>query len=304
MSEIKKPMLASDADLTKIKFPVIVQTKVDGCRMMHITGKATGRSLKPYKNEHTTKYYSRQRFSGFDGEAFAGEDMYAQNLCRKTTSALNRIKGEPTLSWMLFDLVDPVTESLPYEQRLAHLERECAQIGEKLVFVVPWKLCHNLEELLAFEQEELAKGAEGIILRDPNGMYKQGRSTVKEGGLLRIKRFVDEEAIVVAIKEGNKNNNVAKTNELGHTERSSHQENMDPNGQVGTLVCVKEIGGEEFNVAPGNMTEEDCIYYFQNQQEIVGKTITFKHFPKGRKEGSTAYRFPTFKHIRIEEDML
>ena len=303
MSEIKKPMLASDADLTKIKFPVVCQTKVDGCRMMHITGKATGRSLKCYKNEHTTKYYSRQRFSGFDGEAFVGTDMYAQDLCRKTTSALNSIKGEPTISWMLFDLIDPVTEFLPYMQRLEHLERECALIGEPQVFVVPWKLCNSLEELLEFEKEELAKGAEGIILRDPNGLYKQGRSTVKEGGLLRIKRFVDEEAIVVAIKEGNKNNNAAKVNELGHTERSSHQENMEPNGQVGTLVCVKEIGGEEFNVSPGNMTEEDCIHYFQNQQEVVGKTICFKHFPKGRKAGSAAYRFATYKHIRAEEDM-
>jgi hypothetical protein len=42
--------------------------------------------------------------------------------------------------------------------------------------------------------------------------------------------FTSEEAIC-RIKEGNTNNNVAKTNELGKTERSSHKENMVPNGK-------------------------------------------------------------------------
>lgn len=32
---------------------------------------------------------------------------------------------------------------------------------------------------------------EGVILRDPNTMYKHGRSTAKEGGLIKEKRLND-----------------------------------------------------------------------------------------------------------------
>lgn len=305
MSEITRPMLAEDAIEEKIKFPVVVQTKTDGCRLLHITGKATGRSLKQYKNKHTSALFSAGQYAWLDGEAYAGTDMYAQDLCRKTTSALNRIEGESYISWMLFDWLDPDVSSFNYLTRLELLKTHVSVMKKTGKFddrisVVPWKLVHNLEELLQFEQEQLDLGAEGIILRDPNGLYKNGRSTVKEGGLLRIKRFTSEEAICLGIKEGNTNTNEAKTNELGKTERSSHKENMIPNGEVGTIVAKSLKKGLTFDCSPGNMTQAECRYYFEHQDELVGKVFTFKHFEKGFKN---TYRFPTFVSIRQEEDM-
>jgi len=115
---IERPMLAEDAVEEKIKFPVIVQVKVDGCRLLHITGKATGRSLKQYKNKYTSNLFSAEKYAWLDGEAYAGTDMYAQDLCRKTTSALNRIQGEPIVCWMVFDLIDDDNIGFPYHARL------------------------------------------------------------------------------------------------------------------------------------------------------------------------------------------
>lgn len=304
MTEIKKPMLAEDAIEEKIKFPCIAQVKVDGCRLLHITGKATGRSLKQYKNKYTSALFSDEKYAWLDGEAYAGTDMYAQDLCRKTTSALNTITGEPYISWMVFDFLHPLAEDKPYLERLLMLDDYVESMKSRGLFdrisVVHRKLVFSLDELLEFEQEQLALGAEGIILRDPNGMYKNGRSTVKEGGLLRIKRFTSEEAICVGIKEGNKNTNEAKVNELGKTERSSHKENMVPNGEVGTIIAKSLKKGLTFDCSPGNMTQEECKYYFEHQDELIGKVFTFKHFEKGFK---STYRFPTFVSIRQEEDM-
>lgn len=305
MTEIIRPMLAEDAIEEKIKFPTVAEVKVDGCRLLHITGKATGRSLKQYKNRYTSTLFSDPKYAWLDGEAYAGTNMYAQDLCRKTTSALNRIKEEPYISWMLFDFLAPDFLGMPYLARLNALEgyvedRKKLGLFDDRTSVVPWKLVHNLEELLQFEQEQLALGAEGIILRDPDGMYKNGRSTVKEGGLLRIKRFTSEEAICIGIKEGNANTNEAKTNELGKTERSSHKENMIPNGEVGTIIAKSLKKGLIFDCSPGNMTQAECKYYFEHQDELVGKVFTFKHFEKGFKN---TYRFPTFVSIRLEEDM-
>ena len=304
---INKPMLSQDAIEDKIDFTngVIVQVKVDGCRLLHITGKATGRSLKQYKSKYTSNLFSDEKYAWLDGEAYAGTDMYAQDLCRKTTSALNRIEGEPFVSWMVFDYIAPDMLDMTYTERLAELERTVGKMKrlgryDERISVVPWELVYDMESILRFEKKQLALGAEGIILRDPNGMYKNGRSTVKEGGLLRIKRFTSEEAICIGIKEGNTNNNVAKVNELGKTERSSHKENMAPNGEVGTIIAKSLEKGLTFDCSPGNMTQAECKWYFEHQDKLVGKVFTFKHFLKGFKN---TYRFPTFVSIRLEEDM-
>lgn len=90
---------------------------------------------------------------------------------------------------------------------------------------------------------------------------------MKEGGLLRIKRFVDFEFVVDEILEGEENQNEAQTNELGKTFRSSHQENKVANGMIGAMIgrttaVVKEGStvlfekGQEVKVSAGCLTHE------------------------------------------------
>jgi len=47
----------------------------------------------------------------------------------------------------------------------------------------------DLEEFKACEEKFLKEGYEGIMARSPHAPYKVGRSTLKEQGLLKIKRF-------------------------------------------------------------------------------------------------------------------
>ncbi len=67
-----KPFLCCDADIDKIQFPVLVLPKIDGCRLLNVDGKATGRSLKSYKNKLLTETFSVPEFSGLDGELAVG----------------------------------------------------------------------------------------------------------------------------------------------------------------------------------------------------------------------------------------
>ena len=46
--------------------------------------------------------------------------------------------------------------------------------------------------------KNLNAGYEGLMLRDPNGIYKFGRSSVKENILLKVKEFMDDEAEIIA----------------------------------------------------------------------------------------------------------
>lgn len=320
-----KPMLASDYDESKLKFPLIAQPKIDGVRALHLEDGLTGRSLKRHKNKHATSYFSHQIFHGFDGEmsvVYLGPTHPL--LCSKTSSALSTIEGEPDLVWNVFDYLTEATIHLPYEDRLVALAKRVQELMaqaegnhvlEEMVSrleLVPYVYCHTLEELLELDSRWLDQGFEGTIVRDPKGLYKQGRSTVKEGGLLRIKRFVDAEILVTRIVEGRSNQNEAKKNELGHTERSTHQENMVPSGMVGTIIgtLLADVfdlqgnlvlrKGEEVEVGPGKLTHDERKQYFEDQSLILHKIGKIKLFPKGIKDKP---RFPTWVCFRAAEDM-
>lgn len=310
-------MLASDWDENKLQFPVIAQPKIDGVRGLNMHGGLTGRSLKLFKNRHTTHFYSQDFFKGFDGEFAAAEETHP-DLCRLTTSALGTIAGEPFTLWWLFDYVAEHTIDLPYWDRRIALEKRVAEL-QSCVHYVPWaghlrvvpsKLIANMADLVDFDAENLEKGFEGTIIRDPYGKHKQGRSTVREGGLLRIKRFIESEAIVKKLVEGESNQNEAQTNELGLQFRSSHQENMVPNGLIGSMECiacqtVTDGGrvvieeGQVIAVSPGNMDHATRKHLFENPHLILEHRIKFKFFPKGIKDKP---RFPTYVTIRMPED--
>lgn len=290
-----KPMLACDWDVDKVKFPVIVQPKIDGVRGLNFNGQLVGRSLKQHKNANVSALFSGPEFIGLDGELIRGTDACASDLCRKTTSLLNTFLKIDSVVWIVFDYITPETIDLPYHKRFEILNR----ISLPNVQVVPSIVCPDMDKLITLDRMIVDRGFEGTILRDPNGRYKEGRSTVKEGGLLRIKRFEDAEAKVINVTEGNHNGNESQTNELGLTYRTSHKENMVPNGLVGNLICETDAG-EIITVSPGKLTESERRYYFENQSEIVGKIIKYKHFPKGVKDKP---RFPTFQGFRLESDL-
>jgi DNA ligase-1 len=313
------PMLASDYDESKLKFPLLAQPKIDGVRGVHLTGAFTGRSLKAHKNKAATALFSHPAFEGLDGELTVG-DLTGTDLCRDTTSRMGTIKGESDgIIWNVFDLINEETAGLTYSHRYAALGRRLREIEEKhhdlscLLSLVPSFFVTNLDQLLELDDKWLDEGYEGTIIRDPLGAYKQGRSTVKEGGLLRIKRFMQEDAEVLEVVEGQSNGNEAKTNELGRTERSSHQENMTPNGMVGTLTCrvLRDVldlrrpdsillrKGQIITVSAGKMKQDMRLELMANPDKIVGKTISFKFFPKGMLDKP---RFPTFHSIRLESD--
>lgn len=69
-------------------------------------------------------------------------------------------------------------------------------------------------ELAAYKEKCLSEGYEGVMVRDPAGPYKCGRSTEREGWLLKIKRFEDAEAEVLETYEGMSNYNEAGVDAL------------------------------------------------------------------------------------------
>ena len=313
------PMCAEDWDPEKVKFPIGMQPKIDGVRGWNPYGKLLARSMNPHDNVFTTAFFSEDAFAGFDGE-LAAEHHCHPRLCSLTTSAVGTIAGTPYVLWWLFDLVTPETMEAPYEERYRALQiyvealREDVHLAPKVerLRVVPFVIAHNMEALMMQHEQWCKDGYEGSILRGLNGKHKQGRSSPTQGGLLRIKNFQDDEGVVIGLIEGRENLNPATINARGRSERSSHAENMVPNGKIGTIIIktLKDIvvnngkktipAGTIQHIGAGAMDHQTRVHLLQHPEEIDGKIIKFKHFPKGVKE---SLRFANFHSFRSPNDL-
>lgn len=247
MSLLNRPMLAAkakdnDFDLLfrQLKFPKLGSPKLDGIRALGDSGKLFSRKLKLIPNRATQAQFGRLSLHGIDGELIVGKP-YAEDVYRVTDSGVMTHAGDPGAALYVFDVWD---SPLPFERRLAVARDRCMDLrarGVSVVFV-PHELIKNLDDLLAYEEKCVARGFEGVMLRDPLGPYKQGRSTMVEQWLIKMKRFVDFEAEILDTHELLHNANEATVNELGLTKRSSHKANKHGRGTLGGFTLRTQAG--------------------------------------------------------------
>lgn len=269
-----KPMLASDIPVD-LKFPVMAALKYDGVRGSVQDGGFYARSLKPIKNRHIQSCAS-PLFNNLDGELCVG-NVHEEATFRRSTSGIMAADGLPDFSFNVFDCMGM---NAPFKERYEELEAWFDQSTlPGWIHLIEHIMIYNRPELDEMCANALAQGYEGIVVRDPNGKYKHGRSTKKEGGLGRYVPWEKEEAIVIGFEEGKHNTNEATVNELGKTNRSTNAENMVPSGRLGAFY-VRNVKPPhiEFKIGNGKgLTHELCTDIWQNQDNYMSQIITYKH---------------------------
>lgn len=291
-----RPMLAGKADFATLRFPVFASVKIDGLRCTIRNGLPMSRSQKMLPNKHFQSWVARNAdiLNGLDGEVVVGA-VNAPDCYRNSVVGIMSEDGEPNFIFYVFDIIN---DSSPYNIRLQNMKN----IFDETMFVkvLDQHLIENITELDAFEAAALADGHEGIMTRDPHGSYKEGRSTAKSQELLKIKRFEDAEAVIIGLEEEMHNGNVAMTNEIGRTARSSHQDNKTGKGTLGALVVkgLTSYPGVEFRIGTGFDANTRASMW--NSSNLIGKIVKFKHFPVGAKD---APRHPVFLGFRDPMDM-
>lgn len=296
MSSKFRPLLAvACEDVSKLNYPVLASIKCDGIRAIIKDGVVYSRTMKPIPSEVVQKKFGKPEYEGFDGELVYG-DLFAPDAFNKSTSfCMSKHTPEgldpDKIVFHAFDVVDDA----PYANRILQLADRAVDEGVK---VLPQHWMNTPEELKNFQKVVVEEGGEGVMIRSPQGKYKQGRSTLKEGILLKLKIFTDEEAVVVGFEEKMHNTNEAGVDELGYTERSTSKEGMVPAGTLGSLVVESDKWGR-FNIGTGfddKMRKE----IWENRSKWLGKLVKFKYFEVGVLQKP---RFPVFLGRRYEEDL-
>jgi ATP-dependent DNA ligase len=134
------------------------------------------------------------------------------------------------------------------------------------------------------------------MLRNPNATYKYGRSTPKSQDLVKLKPFQDSEAIVLGVYEAMFNGNEAVTNALGHTERSTHKENLSGKGMLGGFHVRDLHTGVEFDCAPGKSSHAERTEWWNSKP--VGKILKYRFLPVGIKDKPRHCRFIGWRDMR------
>lgn len=300
-----RPMLAARLDNLKTlshSFPLYGSVKIDGIRALISDGVAYSRKGLKHRNKHLQNLCLQYAsvLEGCDLEITVGRGA-APDVCRLTTSGVNSYEGTPAFKFHIFDKW--YLPDTPYILRLQNLH-SLKPFLPPFARIVHQEILRGVQEIIDFEEEVLEKGYEGIILRSINGLYKYGRSTLNQEYLLKYKRFVDSEAVIIDYTESVENTNEAKLDELGYTKRATNAENMVPKGTLGALM-VRGLEAPfidvEFSIGIfKGYTKEDLQEMWDNRDNLIGKIAKFKYFPQGIKDKP---RFPAFLTFRDEEDI-
>lgn len=305
-------MLAGKYDADKIRkiLPVYGQIKLDGIRAYIEDGYARTRSTKPVRSQQAQSFVAHNKhiLEGLDGEFICG-DPTAKNCYNRTDSSVMSFnKPDDDLTYYVFDMWDSAGT---FQERWDDiLAMDFSGLGAR-VKLVETRLLWTIEEIDQFMDEMISQGHEGIVLRNPNSFYKNGRGTPVQGELIKRKdgRWIDTEARVIGVKELRSNTNVATINALGYTERSGHQENLIPQGVLGAVEVVGKFPEDDMlhESLWGEIYETSIGTGFDDQMRMelwkdppIGKTVKFKFFTGGVKDRP---RFPVFLGFRDADDM-
>lgn len=202
-----------------------------------------------------------------DGELFLGRQKF--NETSSIVRSGSKDKGWNQIVYLTFDI--PHTDAGVVEERWDALRKLVGHVSKPNLQFVPQTVCKGRDHLFQLLDLVTAQGSEGLMLRRPKSHYVRSRSD----SLLKVKKFLDGEAIVTGYQESEIN-----------TEGKKHLI-----GSMGALLC-NTMDGVPFKVGTG----------FSDAQRLdppkIGSMITVK-YQELSEDGVP--RFPVFVGARDYE---
>ena len=239
------PMLAHKFkdNKSKVEFPVFVQPKLNGMRMLFDGDMGWSRGNK----EIIPEVIEHLKFDT-DGFILDGELMLPDNqLLQESMTAIKKFRPElsPKLLYHVYDIVD---DSMPFSQRYEIIQDLVAN-APKNVKLVKTVRASNESDVAHLHQRFVKDGYEGTMIRDSEMKYEIGKRSYS---LLKLKDFVDAEYRIVNVIDGD-------------------------GSDVGLAIFELETdSGERFNCRPEG-SQENRADLFKNRRELVGKYLTVRY---------------------------
>jgi len=265
-------MLAHPYSLRRLmgyKTPYIIQPKLDGIRCLaHITPRGITLRSSTGLEIRSVPHINRvlKMLSDEDVDIVLDGELYKHGMSfEEISSAVNRntpIKESFEIQFHIFDCILDATQI----ERLDIIEWLIAPNGD--VRKVPSYNARDEEEIMSILDEIMRMGYEGIIIRNPAGVYERKRS----GDIMKLKPRRRDIYTIIGYEE-------------------EYDKHGDPKGTLGAFVCSS--GEEAFKVGTG-FTREQRIKYWRRKERMLGKKIVVKYQDKTK---NNIPRFPVLVEV-------
>ncbi len=277
----------------KVKFPALVQTKMDGMRFNAIVRNGSVEYRSRNGKEIQLLGNLDADFIKMAGDVdciFDGELLVVSNngiMDRQTGNGILNKANKGTISEKEASMVRAtVWDVIPY---LYFIDGECPtpygtrfnsltmlidkHQPTKVSLVQSWEV-ENYDTAKALFEELLQRGEEGIILKDKNGIWEDKRAKHQ----IKFKGEMECDLKIVAIEEG--------TGKYA--------------GMLGAIICESADGVVKVNVGSGFNDEHRKTL----GKEIIGKIVAVKYNMRIKnKAGEESLFLPIFVEVRDDKDV-
>lgn len=203
---------------------------------------------------------------GFPSFALDGEIWSRRGEFEHIASIVNTKENKAGWNELTYNIFEVPHQKGGLLQRLNVLEAYLhLHIAEKL-HILNQIIVNDDEDVRSFFEKVIARGGEGIVLRDPNEAYYTGRTS----SALKYKPFTDAECMVTAVIEGK----------------------GKFSGQLGAVKC--DYQGKIIKIGSGFTSEQ------RKRSFEIGTVVSFKYY------GLTHLgnpKYPVFLRVRTDVDL-
>jgi ATP-dependent DNA ligase len=271
---------------TKIKFPCIAQTKMDGMRFnAHVQYGQVAFKSRAGKELDLSGLPIEADFKQLPPAVYDGELLVA-NCDRKTGNGIltkfqkgtGKASDGQNIHAQLWDIIGTAhfekgTWATPYSERFDMLSTWMRAAGPKTIGLVQSYTVASMEEAQELYQKKLAEGEEGLVLKDPKGPWEDKR--VKHQ--VKMKAELEADLRVTGFLPGS-----------GKYE-----------GKIGSLLVETADGKVKSAVGTG-LDDEERSY---DPAEFLGKIVAVKYnaLIEDKKTGQKSLFLPVFVEIRDDK---
>jgi DNA ligase-1 len=312
-----KPLLApnQEVDLDNIKYPLLASHKLDGIRCIFYKGEILSRSLKPIQNKQLReKFEPLRKFSEefkyvIDGEIYSPELKFQDIVSfvmtkdledKKSIKKFGKVMEIPEhLKFYCFDIIEDggLLDDCYFSARIETAKKLLKPFND-IIEVLEHHSCPNPKTIEFLFEDALENGYEGLILRDPQGRYKFGRGTIKEGIIYKVKPYRTFDAKITGVVQATvvREDAEKKVNELGRSVTSKKKDDRVLIEKASAFWVKYE--GKDLKVTLA-MTDEEKEEVWKNRESYIGKWIEYKGLCVGMKN---VPRHPVMTRFRNDKD--
>ena len=278
---------------SKLNYPVIVDTKLDGLRCIAVKheGKVTlytrnGKEIVTCQRVREAIEKAPIDNAVLDGEML-GSAEGDWNAANSVVMSSKNVKDDSETTYNVFDCMGfqdwtAQKNEMPYADRLSHLELVVGYINSKHVKQVEPHYVNSDEKLLELYSYFLSKGHEGLMVKDPTSPYVFDRSDA----VMKLKPSMTWEGVIVGWYNGRK----GTSREAG----------------LGGFEVVFE-SGVVTRIGSGSMKADFQSEVMLDPESFIGKIVEVEGQPDiATKTGFTVdgrIRFPRLKRMRDKADV-